>query len=710
MTRPPLLNHPPPYLDETLASWLWRLALANYLSSPSEILKLLPKTISPGTPTLKQVLVNLREARVFQALGVLSYTSAHTVYRHTLHRFVHALRLPDQPAEWVHLAPNTTVGLLPHRTNRDFYGSPFAWCPVCLTEARYVRLHWHVAPISCCTTHNCWLQETCPSCQAPITELDIVTAHCDQCGFALDTTRVIPVEPDCLVLSLQTTLMSWLYETSPPDLGFPDAPVNVLLRILQGLRYAAQRAGEDWTFHYVPAHIPRPQLDILKQRRLTLYERGALYSTAFRGLLNWPHDFYAFLDAYRQRPTRTSTGLKGELGQMYLKWLPRFWKHEAFAFLQDAVNVYLLHHFPAPQLVGSKRAKTYPELVEKVDYLNLHRASAVFDVAPSALYRLVEVGRLTAYHFDTHTSRIWLARHELERMQRIWQQTLTLVEASNWLGIGKQRIHDLLDAGLIRKAVDFLVAPDPGVAIDRNSVADFIQRLQKQVTLAQPDKKAKAISLVTLCLRLATLGVKLPDILQRILDGHLTAHHPDASVLPLTDLWFSPETAQHAFTAIKDERDWMGMREVQAYLGVGRGVMQYLMDNRYLQPHTVFVRKYFFRRSDVLAFQQRSVAIDTAAQLLNVPTNAVYAFVNNDLLHPIYGPRINGHGHYAFDRDELLTWHEHYLLERDFPLVTSDVARLRRLLRKHGMTYIMRHPRVYLRAAVLNAIAHEDLS
>lgn len=707
MTLSPLLNHPLPYCDEALPSWLWRLALANYLSSPGLLLRYLRQVVSDTTPPLKKILLNLREPRLFAALGSLTHTSASVVHAHTLHGFAHALRLPDQPRERIVLALNQAGKLLPERCHPDFYSLPFVWCPRCLAQARYVRLHWHIPFVTCCTAHRCWLLDTCPECHRPVDEVGVLRGQCEHCGFHLENVQTVPVPEDDLLFRLQTTLMSWLYQTPPPDLGFPDAPVNVLLRILQGLRYAVQRSGEDWYYHHLPPFISRPQLDILKLRRLTLYERGTLYSTAFQGLLDWPQGFYTFLDAYRQRPTRTRTGMQAELGQIYIKWLPDFWKHSDFAFLQDTCNTYLLQNFSALQLVGSKRAQSYPELIQKADFLNIHRASDLFGISSSSLHHLVANGLLTAHRFDAYPKRIWLQRDELEQLQREWHQTLTLNDTAELLGIGKQRVHDLLEAGLIRRTHD--VVSVQGLAISRDSVSGFVEQLKQRIVTEAPPTQ-QAVSVVKLCLRLATLGMKLSDVLQRILDGRLTAHHPDGSGLPLTDLWFSPETAQRTFAAIKDERDWMGLREVQAYLGVGRSVMQHLMDNGYLLPHTVFVRKYFFLRTDVLAFRHRSVAVDTAAQLLNVNTDSVYAFVNNDLLHPLYGPRVNGHGHYAFDRNELLTWHEYYLLERDFPLVTSDVTRLRRLLRKHGISPIMRRPRVYLRAPVMDVVAHNDLA
>jgi DNA-binding transcriptional MerR regulator len=705
MTWTTLLNHPPPYPQETLPSWLWRLSLANYLPSPGLLMRYLRQTVSVTTPSVKQSLINLREQSLFEALGVLTHTSASVVYSHTLHRFAHALLLPDQTDKYIQLAGDENGRLLHHRTNRDFYGIRFSWCPACLAQAPYVRLHWHIPFVTCCTTHHCWLLDACPACQTRLSEPDILARCCKHCGFALHMAHPHPVPEDDLLFQLQTTLMSWLYETSPPEPGFPQVPVNVLLRILQGLRYAAQRAGNDWIFHHLPPHAPRPQLDILKQRQLTIYERGFLYSTAFQGLLDWPQGFYHFLDAYCQRPTRKGKGLKAELGQIYLKWLPRFWAHEAFTFLQDTVNVYLVEHFSATQMVASRRASIYPELVAQANYLNLHRASAVFTISPSVLRHLVNKGHLKARRFDNYPNRLWLARDELETLQSQRQKTMTLTETSELLGVGQQRVHDLLDVGLICKTIDSVFAS--GLAIDRDSVIRFLEQLQQQIIVAKPYKMSKTVSLVTLCLRLATLGMKLSEVLQLILKGRLKAHHPDTSILPLTDLWFSYETAQQIIDTIKDERDWMGMTEVQAHLGIGRSVIQYLMDNGYLVPHTVMVRKYFFLRTKVMKFQQRSVTVDVASELLNVSTNAVYAFVNNGLLHPIYGPSVNGHGHYAFDRDELLIWDEHYLLERDFRLVTSDIARLRRLLKAHHVTYIMRRPRVYRRAAVLDVMASD---
>lgn len=700
-----LLNRSHPYPQETLTSWMWRLTLENYLPSPSILLRYLHQKAVQTTPILQHQLLHMQTPALFQGFSELMYLSPSELYVHTLHIFAHALTHPGQANETIELSSGETVKLIPPRLHHDFYTRRFGWCPKCLAQARCVRLHWHIPFVTCCTTHHCWLLNHCPYCEKHITEADIVTGVCADCGFRLEEAEAVPVPEDDLLFILQRTVMSWLYGTQPPDLGFPQTTENVLLRVLLGLRYATQRAGNGWEFHHFPPHIPRPNLDILQHRLLTRFERGSLYTTAFRGVVDWPHGFYAFLDAYRTRPAcKGRLGLRGQLGQIYVKWISRFWAHESFDFVQTAYNSYLLANFPATQIVSIQRAQIYPELVVQTDYLTLHHASAVFDIAPTTLHWLIAVGKLKAHNIPPYPNRIWLARDELEAVQLERKKAVPLAVVSRLLGVGKQRVYAMLQAGLLNLSTGFVANPDPGIGIELSTVHTFLSDLQQRVTIAQPDKVLKPVSLVKLCLHLATLGVNLPDVFQYILDGRLTAHHPRPDLLPLTDLWFLPETVTGIFSDIKEEHDWMGLVEVLAYLKVGRGLLQYFMDKGYLLPDKSFERKHFFRRAEVVALRERFVRTPLAKEILKFDETSIANLVANGLLHPVCGPGVNGYGHYMFERHEVLTWHDRYILRRDFALLTPHTGRLLRWLKKTGVVPLMKHPIIYLRAPVLEVL------
>lgn len=276
-----LLNRPRPYPDEAFPSWLWRLAQRNYSASPQSLLRSLLPLTHPQT-------YEPREPAMFRALVGLTNTSVETIHAHTLHRFAHLLNAPEEPATALDCSTEMPLTLAPLRPNRDFFTLRFGWCPACLSEARYVRLHWHVPLVVGCVLHACWLLEACPVCNARIGEAEVLRGRCTGCGLVLEQVRAVAIPPDDLLLRLQREILGWLYRREKSQLALLDVPVGVLLRVLYGLRFSTQRAGSDWNFQYVPVGVPAPRLDILEQRSLTVFERGCLYATAFRGLLDWP--------------------------------------------------------------------------------------------------------------------------------------------------------------------------------------------------------------------------------------------------------------------------------------------------------------------------------------------------------------------------------------------------------------------------------------
>ena len=630
----------------------------------------------------------------------MTTTSARTVYQHTLHRFAHVLTPPDQEVSPLQLSPDTILKLLPARLNRDLYTARFGWCPACLAEARYVRLHWHIPLVVSCEVHRCWLLDLCPACQRPLSEADILTGYCAHCSFPLEQAATVPISAEDLLITLQSTVMSWLYGGALPPVGLLDVPIAALLRVLQGLRYSAQRAGTAWDFYHIPSGIPVPDLDILKQRQLTPVERGCLYATAFRGLLGWPHGFFTFLDAYRQRPAeRSQTGLQDAFGRLYTSWLMRFWQHPAFDFIQTAFNDYLVERMPVFHVVYTKRAQDYPELLERMAYLDMYSVVKALNTSPTTLYRLADEGSLTLHRFAGDDG-IWLARPEVDQLRQRWQRGLSFKQVVQMLGLGKQRVRELIEANLLQEIGDSLDLHRRGTSIDQDSLNTFIQRLQWATTI-QPDTAQTGISLVEACLRHATLGINLVQLLQRMLEGRLSAYHPHESLLPLSALWFLPDEVGDLFNLIKQENDWLTLRETQICLGVGRQVLQHLVDAGVLCPDRVFGHKQFFRQTEVRALRDRYTTTYQAMELLAVSRNDIHAFVHHKLLTPLSGPGVNGHRVYVFDRDALETWHDRYILYREMRTLTTHLGALLTLLQARHIEPLMHRPRVYLREPVL---------
>lgn len=660
---PLLLNHPPPYQDETLAGWVWRLTRCNYVESPSVLLDLLTTaTKKQASPPRLKGLNALRNVAVIQGLGQLGGISLQEVYNHTVHHIAAHLLLPGQEAEVERVDSGRTLSFFPGRLSNNLYSPWINWCPYCLSTARYVRWKWQLPIVVNCDIHQCWLVEKCPGCGSRIREADIISGQCLTCDFPLTEAKPAMIPDDDLLWAMQSTFVKWL--DGQPDarqLGLPPVSVGTLLHILFGLRYAAQRAGNGWTFHHIPPGIPAPDLDIQKLRRLTLFERGCLYATAFRGLVDWPQGFFSYLDAYRHRPGQISaTGLRREFGSIHSSWLARYWKHPAFDIIQTVYNDYLVAHVSACHIVGTRRAHDYPDLLQRIEHLNFSHAARYLGVSTPTLLRLVEEGHLPVHHFEPHDSG-WLSRRELDNLRQQWNDHLTIPVAANWLGIYPEVTWGLINEQLLR------MVPASGGAkfvinyVYLDSLKELIHKLKKYTTI-RPDKQQIGVSLADVCIRNGSFGLGIPQILKRICAGSLPACHPRETLLPLSDLWFLPETVSDLSNVFKQERDWLNLTETQACLGVNRNVVGYFVDVDLLKPVQSFGPKQFYRRKDVLALRDRVLKTTQAAALLGLTPAHISQLVHRRILSPISGPGVNGFHFYLFDRRDLLACHRQYVL------------------------------------------------
>jgi hypothetical protein len=165
----------------------------------------------------------------------------------------------------------------------------------------------------------------------------------------------------------QIMIQSWLSPCLPTkakrDWSLPDQPPPVLYRLLDGLRKTIMGVRRCWDYlHEPPGCVSSRLFPCTSKGDITPAKSYILYTTACKGIANWPHGFHDFLDAYKLRDERTEEGhVYNDLGYLYISWLEKAWRHSAFQFVQDAFDRYLLAHYP---VVSSRlrRAQASPIL------------------------------------------------------------------------------------------------------------------------------------------------------------------------------------------------------------------------------------------------------------------------------------------------------------------------------------------------------------
>ncbi len=161
-----LLRTPIPYEDESLASYIIRLAERNYYQSPNWILNLAGLKVNRGI----YLCVNpLEPSRLSQLTGVddnqlclmasLNYQTAYELNNQHYRIYKYGIKL----------------------------------CPLCLKELNYSRMIWDWDIVKACASHQCKLIYKCPSCQKKIKWSRPGVSQC-KCGF--DFRCFIPEKAD----------------------------------------------------------------------------------------------------------------------------------------------------------------------------------------------------------------------------------------------------------------------------------------------------------------------------------------------------------------------------------------------------------------------------------------------------------------------------------------------------------------------------------
>lgn len=140
------------YEDESVEGYFYRVALVNYVS-----LNILNGSISPfykiGVGDLKRVMFGLNE------------NNGHIYHRNSIY-FIN------------------NSGLQQHNFRPKNYTK---FCPLCLLEKPYHRVHWLIAPIILCKKHNVNLLYQCDKCFHKVSYRDVIEDQCANCKKRLSS-------------------------------------------------------------------------------------------------------------------------------------------------------------------------------------------------------------------------------------------------------------------------------------------------------------------------------------------------------------------------------------------------------------------------------------------------------------------------------------------------------------------------------------------
>jgi hypothetical protein len=334
--RRPLLCRAALLPDESLLSYLSRLAAANCYESPAMITKLCDRYLA--ALGLRDNLAYPQHPETFDVLASLTRLSPRELANASVHHLAQAPLLTKLESPRIYLSDGEPFQLLntPMRSRYLLRADRAQFCPDCLREAAYHRLSWMLKDVSGCLKHQCVLVDHCQSCHSLVQVQDVVRCQCGECGVDLTSAAT-----DCLLdplgLFAQRTVQAWWGLVTPPVdrvVGtLPKQPPPTLYRLFQWVRDSieARRSHN-------------------RQFDRAVSDQHMVQSLAFKALTNWPIGFCDFLRKHLEWEVRMYSYLHccDFSEPVYLRngsslafWICEFQHWPEFSFVQEAVDRFL---------------------------------------------------------------------------------------------------------------------------------------------------------------------------------------------------------------------------------------------------------------------------------------------------------------------------------------------------------------------------------
>lgn len=643
MNLRPFLYRPPLLPNETLASYLYRLAYVNghtpgiVATLCAEHLFWPDKVTRPNNNETFDVLVALTQLEPYKIYWASSYGLTELVTpRHV-------------ELETICFAPGFTFPRMPESDFKaHFHNEAKAqFCPHCLAEAAYQRSVWQLKVIAACPQHRCLLVDACPQCGGVIETADLVSAYCHRCRCDLRMAVAIDLSGDEVGLQAQSILYCWARAGSHTRSTLPRQPGRELYGLFVSLLPMVFQAGETMAGLHTRPELAQP-LDWQRyatRRTAHYYVAGA---TAMGALLDWPDGFHSFLQRFAYRDGQAFTiSLKSQFGCLLTSDTLALWQDEAYGFVYEAFVAYVTAHSVWPVVKKHRHFQEFPLPAKRFTWMVAEEAAEMLGVTERTVKRMI-AGGLIGVMAETLTLRMkFLCRADVLALKERWANAIPLADTAVWLGVSGDVVKGLMAMGLLTAARRPRVDGSAAWQIDRDSIEGLLTAVRQAAnTQFQPGRERVNLTMATQML--AAHGLNAAQVVELVIRGRLRARCNMNQALD--GLAFARRDVLALLDTLRDEQGLVSRRVFARRMKVKPEVIEEWIALGLVTPALRSEQGTYFTREAVADFAGAYVGTKEAMRVLSVGPLTVQKWARNGRLRPVSGPGVDSRSVYLFRR------------------------------------------------------------
>lgn len=345
-------------------------------------------------------------------------------------------------------------------------------CPLCLKEKQYIRKRWSIGFYTCCHLHNCLMINKCPGCKKNIRASMTAIVKC-KCGYDLQSS------PITFVSKNETKLSKLISDKLQCNDGTNDISNNIfermdllstiytiLLFIMMVFKYEHNEK-----FSFGTNSISR------------IHEKSNyIYSIFF----DWPHSFHKFVDKIREIPKKQnySHGMTNDFGEFYKIFFNQLKGYE-YQELREQFESYLFIKWNEGYMYDRFVKKLIME--ENRIYLTGEEASTELNVHYSTVIDLLNEQKIEGKLLEGKYRQVLIRKASIEKYKYEKSRVISLAEVANTLGISRRLARILIVDGIITAISGPELNNEKKWNIHKKSVEDLIEAFSSNQVFEEYD-------------------------------------------------------------------------------------------------------------------------------------------------------------------------------------------------------------------------------
>jgi len=645
------LRRPELFENESMFSYLFRLTTTNHYDSLKFLISILTRYYKEKVLELSDLPTKNDVNNIFSEL--LGFSPS-TIANSTFQRFNGLVSVEPTYGK----VKNWKSLLLPNLDDKKciHIWRKVAFCPYCLQDKAYFRIHWDLHCVTSCLDHECMLIDKCPKCHALLCEEDVINCKCPNCSFDIRDTKPEPISGDPDSINSISILYNW-FGISNKDItkyNLPEDSAPILYRVFSGL-VGIIRANREWNekepmiddYYYSPENykIIHPFSDNYQQNTRRI-------NHAMKVLIDWPNGFYKFLNSFSSFNKRTEFNVDLGLGLLYSDFIDRHWAR--ISFIQSAYNSFLLENQPVHYYGYEKtpRHQNNPSLVDNFQYMDIQSAIQKLFIHPSQLNNLQKSGYLEMKESEWKNMGNYIYyKKDVMTLAQKRNNSVNLFQASELLGTEDQTVLGLVNQGYLEAVGGKTIDGAQNWLITLDSIHSFIEKIELVAKKTVINSNFQTLG--ALAKKTSILGTSMVDLINYALNDEIHAFTSENGVSSFQDIFFSPDTYFKIKQLLLTKNHWITLKSFAKAVNVKPSTVLKWRRSKLIKPVVDSRSICFFSQDTLTQFQNEFITSNQASQILGIGPLTVQKWARNGRLTPISGSEIDSCHDYRFKRSDV---------------------------------------------------------